>query len=401
MAALEPYSFQFQAHELPHRLSQLSADYLTGYWLFEFTNKQKPQPMEPWYLGISHGRIVFSGNQKICWREFLKTLQRYVARLNHSDVKHILSTLEQQFVQAEQGAQSNLFLALLQKLYQLNLINPEELEQAFQLKILSDFDNYLLQYSGEARFLPFAQLEIQAPILGFSIQDLLLKAKERQLWWQKLQTVVPMDSVPALNRESSNASQLTHEQKQRLEMLVANGKTIHEIACSLAQDSLEVAIFFANLVKEELVTLTPISQTVNPEIFIIDDSPLMLKQFEGLVTSWGYAVRSFSDPTVALQALSSSRPIAIFLDINMPGITGFDLVKQIRRQPELASVPLVMLTAEKTLSNNWRARWSGCRFLSKPLTPPEITQFYTELRLLLTELVPLTSSPDLEVNCAH
>lgn len=388
MTALETYSFQFQAHELPQRLNQLSTEHLTGYWLFEFSEQQELRPMKPWYLGVSHGRVVFSGNQQISWREFLETLRRYVARLNHSEVKQVISALEEQFSQAEQAAQPNLFLALLQKLYQLNLIHPEELEHAFQLKILSDFDRYLLQHSGQARFLPAAQLEIQAPILGFSIQDLLLKAKERQLWWQKLQTVVPMNSIPALNRQSANTSQLTDEQKQRLETIVATGKTVNEIASNLAQDSLEVAIFFANLIKEDLVTLESISRTTNPEIFIIDDSPLMLKQFEGLVASWGYVVRSFLDPIVALQELTHSCPTAIFLDINMPGITGFDLVKQIRRQPELAAVPLVMLTAEKTLSNNWRARWSGCRFLSKPLTPQEIAQFCTELRLLLTELVP-------------
>ncbi len=396
MAALETYSFQFRPHELPHRLSQLSTDNLTGYWLFEFTDQRDAYPIEPWYLGLSQGRVVFSGNQQISWREFLKTLQRYVARLNSTDVKQIILTLEQQFAQAEQDAQSNLFLALLQKLYHLNLINSEELEQALQLKILADFDSYLLQYSGQAKFLPFSQLEIQAPILGFAIQDLLVKVKERQLWWQKLQPIVPMDSVPALNWQSANASQLTNEQKQRLKLLVANGKTINEIACSLAQDSLEVAIFFANLIKENLVTLSSPPHAANPEIFIIDDSPLMLKQFESLVTSWGYTVRSFLDPEEALQALAISHPAAIFLDINMPGITGFDLVKKIRRHPELVTVPLVMLTAEKTLSNNWRARWSGCRFLSKPLASHEISQFCTELRSLLTELVPSHPSHQIE-----
>ncbi|MCG8362671.1 MAG: hypothetical protein MJA27_04965, partial [Pseudanabaenales cyanobacterium] len=42
-----------------------------------------------------------------------------------------------------------------------------------------------------------------------------------------------------------------------------------------------------------------------------------------------------------------------------------------------------------TLSNNWRAQWSGCQFLTKPLTPKEVPDFQVELRMLLEELAPL------------
>jgi DNA-binding response OmpR family regulator len=104
-------------------------------------------------------------------------------------------------------------------------------------------------------------------------------------------------------------------------------------------------------------------------------------------------VRAFNNPSIALQTLSSSNPAVIFLDINMPEISGFDLIKQIRRQPALSTVPLVMLTAEKTLSNNWRSRLSGCRFLSKPLTVDEIPHFQMELRMLLAEFIPLYQYP--------
>jgi CheY-like chemotaxis protein len=154
-----------------------------------------------------------------------------------------------------------------------------------------------------------------------------------------------------------------------------------------------VAKVFAKLISEGLVTFQPSSESVLPTVFVIDDSPLLLKQFESLVASWGYAVRSFSDPVTALQTLGHSHPSVIFLDINMPDITGFDLVKQIRRQPDLVSVPLIILTAEKTLSNNWRARWSGCRFLSKPLIPDDIQPFQMELRMLLEELTPRDQHP--------
>ncbi|NJL42863.1 MAG: hypothetical protein HC935_04840 [Pseudanabaena sp. SU_2_4] len=66
------------------------------------------------------------------------------------------------------------------------------------------------------------------------------------------------------------------------------------------------------------------------------------------------------------------------------------MIKQIRRQPSLAPIPVVLLTAEKTLSNQWRAQWANCKFLSKPSTTQEVSSFRTELYALLQEMVPTT-----------
>ena len=90
--------------------------------------------------------------------------------------------------------------------------------------------------------------------------------------------------------------------------------------------------------------------------------------------------------------------MAIFLDVNMPGASGFDLIKQIRRQPDLSSLPLVLLTAEKTVSNQWRAQWASCKFLAKPRTSAEIPVFRTELRQMLEEIVPIANTQNSNVN---
>ncbi|NJP10021.1 MAG: response regulator [Leptolyngbyaceae cyanobacterium RU_5_1] len=233
--------------------------------------------------------------------------------------------------------------------------------------------------------------------LGFELKDLLIQTKERQAWWQRLHAQIPsMESVPVLNTEALKFSNLRAEQKQRLQAMMSGSKTLNEIASALAQDSLEIAKIFAKLINEQLVTLAPPIAKATSEIVVVDDSPLLLKQFENLVANWGYQVQLFHDPSLALHTVTHSNPAVIFLDINMPDITGFDLVKQIRRQSHLTSVPIIMLTAEKTLTNNWRARWSGCRFLSKPLTPDEVPAFQMELRMLLAGLIPL--EPQSQVN---
>ncbi|NJO39167.1 MAG: response regulator [Cyanobacteria bacterium CRU_2_1] len=215
--------------------------------------------------------------------------------------------------------------------------------------------------------------------------------------WRKLKVQIPsLNSIPVLNEDTAMRSNLSIEQKQRLEKLASGDRTLNDIASALAQDPLEIAKGFAQLINNGLVTLKSPMKPSMAQIVIVDDSPLILKQFRSLVTSWGYQVKLSQDPVTALQTILQSNPVIIFLDINMPEITGFELVKQIRRQPELASIPLVMLTAEKTLSNNWRAQWSGCRFLTKPLTPKEVPDFQMELRLLLEELAPLHTQKSVE-----
>ena len=102
-------------------------------------------------------------------------------------------------------------------------------------------------------------------------------------------------------------------------------------------------------------------------------------------------VHSSEDSVSATEQILEIKPALIFLDINMPVVSGFDLIKQIRRQPDLNDVPLVMLTAEKSVSNQWRAQWASCKFLAKPRSPDDVSEFRTELKDLLRALAPLAS----------
>jgi DNA-binding response OmpR family regulator len=75
----------------------------------------------------------------------------------------------------------------------------------------------------------------------------------------------------------------------------------------------------------------------------------------------------------------------------MPGLNGFDLIKQIRRQRELSTLSLVLVTAENSMTNSFRARWANCRFLAKPQSTSDTAKFRDELRNLLREVAPLST----------
>ncbi|MGB3138883.1 MAG: response regulator, partial [Nodosilinea sp.] len=217
--------------------------------------------------------------------------------------------------------------------------------------------------------------------------ELLTETRRRKLVWDRVRLIIPnLDSTLVIHEEVIKSSRITDRQEKCLRALLSHGSTINTIAAALAQDTLEIAKGLAKLAEQGLITVESSAPTAS-EILIIDDSPVMLKQFARLVSRWGYQVRSHDDPRTAVETMLKIKPAVVFLDINMPEISGFDVLKQIRRHPQIAATPLIMLTAERTLSNNWRAQWSGCQFLSKPLSSQEIPRFEVELRELLASNV--------------
>ena len=391
--------FSFRASELGEQLKQTFNESLTGYWQIQLTkangaNQQQEGNSQKWYLAVVQGRVVCSGTQKLSWASFLETLKSYLPRLQTADAKQALALLQQEL----SSKQTPLLSKVIAEMANMKLLSHDDVIKALRLKIISDLDTYLQDYAGQAQFIPEPELLVNAPMRGFELNGLLTEAMSRQTQWKQLRTYVPSaDSMLILKPEAIEASDLSAAQKQQLQNIVKQGRTLRAVAISMGKDTLEVAKTFANLINQGLVqVLEPEVDSTNtslqPEIFIVDDSPILVEQFRHLVVSWGYRVNYSHNALTAVQTMLEFKPAAIFLDINMPGASGFDLIKQIRRQPQLSSIVLVLLTAEKTVSNQWRAQWASCKFLAKPRTSAEIPVFRTELRQLLEEIVPKVSN---------
>jgi hypothetical protein len=57
----------------------------------------------------------------------------------------------------------------------------------------------------------------------------------------------------------------------------------------------------------------------------------------------------------------------------------------------LAAIPLVLVTAENSMTNSFRARWASCRFIVKPRTSDETEKFREGLRAILRDVAPLST----------
>jgi len=190
---------------------------------------------------------------------------------------------------------------------------------------------------------------------------------------------------------------------------VTDGKyRISEIADRFQQHISRTALKLDKLAENRTVAILPLTKRLidgkslaidekldedneksQPKVMIVDDSPVLLKQFGNLLSSWGYQMTLVDDSAKATQQILLEKPDIVFMDINMPNLNGFELIKQIRRQSSLTNVPLVLVTSENSITNNFRAKWANCRFLSKPRTSDDIKEFREQVRAILQEFAPI------------
>jgi CheY-like chemotaxis protein len=381
-------SFSFLTSEFSEKFKLAFDNSLTGYWRVRVQKVRHQAAPQVWYIAVAQGKIIFSGQEKLAAISLTKVLQRYIPRLRTPKAREILNELN--------IAETTLPLGkLLARMQQLEVLTHDEATQALRLKILNDFDHFTHDTAGQADFISEYELVANAPVRGFDLYSVLLDSANRRVEWQQLQDSLPSpDVVVSLNTAALATSDLPTLQRQHLQRLLTKSQTLGVVSEYMAADTLHTAKGFVQLLKRGIINVqipvNPQAQTQQvPKIFIVDDSPVLLKQFRTLVESWGYQVETCSQALTAVETMMQHQPAVVFLDINMPGTSGFELIKQIRRQSQLAEVPLVLLTAEKTVSNQWRAQWASCKFLAKPRSTEEIASFKIELQTLLQELAPM------------
>lgn len=373
-------------------------DSKVGHWEYQFARlADRPETVQ-WYLGVANGQILYSSDRAWSGQKLLEIVGRYVFQTRHAFVKPRFELL---MTKAEEGELTP--RQLLAELIAARIADEEQIVKALRTKILTDLDIYLLMGSGEAKFVPTVDVSAQLPLAGFEPLSLLAEAKQRRLMWKELKPRVPaMNLIPTLDRAMMVKAKIPAGQQQRIEILVKSGNNLDEIAVEMAKDPLEIADMFAKLVRRGMIRFIPPPEEPETEpqitIMAIDDSPLMLTQFQQLVTALGYAVVVCQQAETAIETILKVKPAALFIDINMPGVTGFELIKQIRQQPELAKIPMAILTGEHKFSNRLRAQWSGCEFLTKPLTAGAVSDFQAQLEELLPRLLKTATAVSINSN---
>jgi len=130
-----------------------------------------------------------------------------------------------------------------------------------------------------------------------------------------------------------------------------------------------------NKIKESAVSMNKqVQKLLDSLIFMVDDEPLAIEVTRFHLEEAGFT--RFESTTDALRApalIAERRPDALLLDLNMPGMSGLELLEKLESDNILKNVPAIILTASNDPRIKLKAMQLGAtEFLTKPADPSEL-----------------------------
>jgi CheY-like chemotaxis protein len=166
----------------------------------------------------------------------------------------------------------------------------------------------------------------------------------------------------ALHRLCTSFADLTHGLYQNPELV--NPSTLRTVHQTIE--------FLASLLKEK--NLAQVKDPAKALIYAVDDDLGNCDSIALAMEESGMRTTCAQDPGLALAELAGGRYDLIFLDVNMPGMDGFELCKQIRTLAIHDKTPIVFLTGLATLENRVQSSLSGGNdFIAKPFNLHELS----------------------------
>ncbi|MCX6327928.1 MAG: response regulator, partial [Bacteroidia bacterium] len=121
------------------------------------------------------------------------------------------------------------------------------------------------------------------------------------------------------------------------------------------------------------MTNQDMTKSFSPSILIVDDNPHNLQVLGKLLQENKYEIEFATNGEAALEWLKAKQFDLILLDINMPGMTGFEVCTKIRSNPDLNNVPVIFLSAETERESILKGFELGAQdYLTKPFDSREL-----------------------------
>lgn len=112
---------------------------------------------------------------------------------------------------------------------------------------------------------------------------------------------------------------------------------------------------------------------MKPSVFVVDDDPGVVEAVSAVLATEGYRVEGTCDSREGLLAVLREPPDLLVLDVNMPGLNGWELCDILRRQTTTASLPVLFLTGRGEVRDQITAmQVGGSDHLRKPFRADEL-----------------------------
>jgi two-component system, cell cycle response regulator DivK len=108
-------------------------------------------------------------------------------------------------------------------------------------------------------------------------------------------------------------------------------------------------------------------------ILVVEDQEDNRRIMRDLLTSAGYEVMEAVTGEDGVSAAETHRPDLILMDIQLPGLDGYEATRQIKANPDLEHIPIIVVTSYALSGDDVKAFEAGCNaYVSKPFSPREL-----------------------------
>ena len=107
-----------------------------------------------------------------------------------------------------------------------------------------------------------------------------------------------------------------------------------------------------------------------PRVLVVEDDLVNLELVIALLEQEGCQVLTAESAEAALRLARLERPHLILMDLQLPGMTGYEATQKLKADPATAAIPVVALTAQAMRGEEEKAKAAGCdAYIAKPLDP--------------------------------
>lgn len=108
-------------------------------------------------------------------------------------------------------------------------------------------------------------------------------------------------------------------------------------------------------------------------VLVVEDQEDNRRIIRDLLTSVGYELIEAPDGLAGVRLAKEHRPDLILMDIQLPGIDGYEATRRIKADPELLAIPIVVVTSYALSGDEQKARAAGCdAYVAKPFSPRQL-----------------------------
>jgi two-component system, chemotaxis family, response regulator PixG len=319
-------------------------------------------PDQPWQFYFVDGQLLYGTGGRHSVRRWL----RHVTPLVHS------LKLMQQIDRSHACWEYVTFDSLCKRGY----LRTEEATQIIR-RILAE----VLFDLAQATQLSYTIIKNELLVPHFAsarIEQVFQLFEQGRVVHQRTQFALPsLDTVAYIKQPDLLQSQLNPQTFKTLQCLINGEDSLREIAAQLQQNPLTLlGSLTAHINKGSIVLLDQADKSLpkqvqdkaSPLIICIDDSEQICQLMANILEPAGFRYVSICDPMRAFVQMTTLKPDLLFLDLVMPGISGYELCICLRKSVLFADLPIIILTGSDNLLERAKSKVTGATdFLSKPI----------------------------------